>query len=76
MDSARRHQLEEQLAKAEYRVFQGQLLLERQRENLERRRSHGHDVKLATNLLAAMEETQRLHEAHRDRLRRELAELH
>lgn len=76
MDSARRRQLEEQLAKAEYRVFQGRLLLERQRESLEQRRSHGHDVKLAMNLLAVMEETQRLHEAHRDRLRRELAEGH
>ena len=72
MDGEKHRELRRLLADAERHVFEGECLLERQRKLLERHRRHGHDVKLSGELLAAMEETQRLHVAHRDRLRQQL----
>lgn len=74
MDSAKQSELEQLLAEAERHVFEGECLLERQRKLLERYRRHGHDPQLFCELLAAMEDTHRLHVAQRDRLRREREE--
>jgi hypothetical protein len=76
MDNKRRCELEQQLADAEYKAFRGRILIERQCMLLQKHREQGHDVRLLLELLATMEETQRLHEQHRDRLRQALAEGH
>ena len=74
MKTYERRVLEQHLLNAEAHVVGGERLLEQQRASIEQRRRDGHDVELATQLLAEMEESQRLHLNDRDRLRRELAE--
>jgi hypothetical protein len=56
--------LEQQVALGERHVAEQRALIEK----LER---EGHDVKSATSLLATLEESQRLHVEHRDRLEKE-----
>jgi hypothetical protein len=75
MDRAKQRHLEQRFAEADRHVADGERLLQHQREAIEERRRDGHDVKLATALLAEMEETQRLHIAGRDRIRQELAAM-
>ena len=57
--------LEQQVALGERHIAEQRALVEK----LER---EGHDVKSATSLLATLEEAQRLHVEHRDRLEKEL----
>ena len=72
MDATKRCLLERHLADAERHVANGDRVLAKQGAMIEHRRSKGLDVELATQLLAEMENTQRLHVTERDRLRREL----
>jgi hypothetical protein len=73
MDPGTRTIMERHLARAERHVLEGELRLERQRAIIEERRRDDHDVELSEQLLAQMEESQRLHVAERDRLRAEPA---
>jgi hypothetical protein len=65
--------LREHLGEAERHVAQGERLVEHQRMTIEARRRDGLDIELPTQLLAEMEESQRLHIEGRNRLREELA---
>jgi hypothetical protein len=71
-DVVARNVLEQHLAQAERHVLQGDLILERQRRLIDQRLRDGRDIELAVELLAQMEEMQRMHLADRDRLRDEL----
>jgi hypothetical protein len=73
MDPGTRAITERHLAQAERHVREGEQRLEHQRAIIDERRRDGHDVELSEQLLAEMEESQRLHVAERDRLRAELA---
>jgi hypothetical protein len=57
------------LETAERHVSRGERLVERQRAAVEELRRDGHNVDVATGLLAVMEETLRLQIGDRDRLR-------
>jgi hypothetical protein len=57
------------LERAERHVSDGERLVKRQRAITEQLRHHGHDVGLATQLLAALEQSLQLHIGDRDRLR-------
>ena len=72
MDSEQQRNLQN-LATAEKHVLEGERLVERQRATVEELRSHGHSVKLATGLLAEMEEALRLQIGDRNRLRQQCA---
>jgi hypothetical protein len=61
------------LETAERHVSHGERLVERQRAAVEELRRDGHNVDLATRLLAVMEETLRLQIDDRDRLRQQCA---
>ena len=76
MNATKLQMLEQHLAQAERHVADGERLLEKQRAMIERRQGEGLDVELATQLLAEMEYTQRLHIEDRDRLRSELRANH
>ena len=73
MDGAKRGRLEQRLAQAEIHVSEGERLVQQQRATIEERLRDGHDVGLAKQLLAELEESLRLHIADRHRLRQELA---
>jgi hypothetical protein len=73
MDATKRCLLERHLADAERHVATGDRVLAKQAAMIENRRSEGLDVELAMQLFGEMENTQRLHVAERDRLRRELS---
>ena len=72
MDDDKRGMLEKRLAQAEIHVSAGERLLRQQRAAIEERRRDGHDVALAEELLAEMEESLSLQIADRNRLRQEL----
>ena len=67
--------VDEHLAQAERHVLEGEALVARQREIVERLGRGGHDTREAMDLLTQFEETQALHIQERDRLRQERAEL-
>ena len=67
--------LEERLAMANRHVAVGRLLVERHRKNIAEGRLDAQLLGLATQLLAELEESLRLHLEDRNRLRRELAKL-
>lgn len=53
----------------------GEQHIARQRQIVSELARDGHDTQLAETLLAEFEKNQAMHVAHRDRLRRQLAEL-
>ena len=63
------------LALAERHVAEGATILERQRALIKERSRAGQSVEDAEELLRSMEETQEMHIADRERIRRELAKL-
>lgn len=67
--------LERHLELAERHVRTGERLLARQRAVLGELRRDGHDTLQADRLLVNLEQTQALHVADRDRVKRELAQL-
>ena len=74
MDGERRL-LEERLAVANRHVTVGRLLVERHRKNIAEGRLDAQLLGLATQLLAELEESLRLHLEDRNRFRRELGKL-
>ncbi|MBV8909501.1 MAG: hypothetical protein JOZ89_01955 [Gammaproteobacteria bacterium] len=71
-----RQMLLDHLAEAERHVEEGTRLLERERAAIEeRRRRGGPDVPGTEELLRTMEESQKMHLDHLERIRKELAEL-
>ena len=70
-----RQLLEERLAVANRHVTVGRLLLDRHRTNIAEGRLDTHLLGLATQLLAELEESLRLHLEDRNRLRKELAKM-
>jgi hypothetical protein len=62
------HRIRLNLERAERHVLKGERLVERQRATVEELRRDGHNVDLATGLLAEMEKSLRLHIGDRDRL--------
>jgi hypothetical protein len=69
-----RELLEENLRLAETHVALGEQHLLRQRELIVELEKGGHDTSLAQSLLQTFEQSQTMHLADRERLRRELAE--
>ena len=63
------------LNRAQEHVAKGERLIARQKELVAEIASRGADVSRYESLLAILEEAQRLHLAHRDRLTRDLEEL-
>ena len=70
-----RAMLERFLAQGEEHVALGDEHIARQRHLISELRRDGQDTEMAETLLAEFEQSQALHVAHRDRLRRKLAEL-
>jgi hypothetical protein len=69
-----REMLEQHLAMVEGHVTLGEGHLAGQQELISRLERAGHDTGEARRLLILFEETHEMHLAHRDRLRRELAQ--
>ena len=67
--------VDEHLAQAERHVTDGEALVARQREIVERLERGGHDTREAMTLLRQLEQAQALHIQERDRLLQERAEL-
>lgn len=67
--------LVDHLTQAEEHVAKGAALVERERAILEELRRDGHATASSEQLLKTLEETQQLHVAHLERIRRELAAL-
>jgi hypothetical protein len=67
---------EAHLAMAERYVVDGERHVDRQRELIGELKRDGHDTVLATQLLRSLEESQALHIADRDRLRKVLADIY
>jgi hypothetical protein len=65
-----RQMIADHLELAERHVSQGALHLEKQRQIIATLIEGGHDVRQAKDLLSVLEETQALHVADRDRLRK------
>ena len=63
---------EEHLALAERHVAQGERIIGRQHEVVAKLECFGHDATQAWNLLRVFQESQAIHIADRDRLRKEL----
>jgi hypothetical protein len=74
MDGERRR-LEDLVVVADRHVKVGQVLVDRQRNNIAALRRDGQSIELATKLLAELEQSLRLHIEDRKRLRRALAKL-
>ena len=66
--------IRDHLAQAERHAAEGASRVARQREIIQRLVKGGHDATEARELLRQMEETQALHVAGRERLRRELSD--
>ena len=71
-----REMLERHLAMVEGHVTLGEGHIARQHELIAKLERGGHDSGEARHLLISFKQTQGLHLAHRDRLRRELAQNH
>lgn len=67
-----RHILLDHLAQADRHVDQGERHLAQQRAQVDALERDGHDATVARELLDTLEQTQVLHLADRDRIRREL----
>jgi hypothetical protein len=67
-----RQVLTEQLAEAEQHIAQGDRNITQQREIVAALERNGHDSGAARQLLAQFEDLQRIHIAHRDKLREQL----
>ncbi len=61
------------LALVEQHVKEGERHIKQLRKRITRLRQSGHDTTRTRDLLGVLEQTQLLHIAHRDRLRKELA---
>jgi hypothetical protein len=67
-----RRQLKAMLEKAELRMFEGAWRIARQKELIAEMSTRGVDLRPYRELLARLEETQRLHIEHVQRLKQEL----
>jgi len=72
MDRAERKIAEQHLMEAEDMVAQGRKHIARQKRVIAELTRDGHDIASATLLLDTLQESQRMQEQHRDRLRKEL----
>ena len=68
----RRAMLEQHLMETEQHITRGEQLIAQQREIIRGLQRDGLDTARARELLAALEETQRVHIAARDRIQQEL----
>lgn len=68
----RRAMIEQQLMETEQHIAHGEQLVAQQREMIGDLQRAGHDTTKARQLLAAMEEMQRLYVAARERMQQEL----
>jgi hypothetical protein len=68
-----RHQIAEHFALAELHVAQGEDTIARQQQLIAELNRHGHDTRLATELLTTFEQTQNAHLLDRERLRAEFS---
>jgi hypothetical protein len=75
MDGEKRRHLEERFVAANRHVMVGRVLVQRQRTTIADQRIDPDLFTLATELLAELERSLRLHTEERDRLRKELARL-
>jgi hypothetical protein len=75
MDGEKRRLLEERLAGANRHVTVGRVLVGRHRKNIAEGQFDAHVLGVATELLAELEQSLRLHLEDRNRLRKELAKL-
>jgi hypothetical protein len=67
-----RAMIEQHLMEIEQLIAHGEQLIAQQREMIGKLQHDGHDTTKARELLTAMEETQRLHVASRERFQQEL----